>query len=281
MTTPLPTTLGTVLAVASGKGGVGKTNVAVNLAVSLAQLHRSVALVDADFGLGNIDVLLGLAPEHHLGHVLSGEKTLNEIIVDGPHGVQLVPAASGLREMTALAPLQRDRLVTSLARLRRSVDFLMIDTAAGISDNVIDTLTMADRVLLVTNLDPAAIVDAYATAKVVTAASPKATIGIVVNGVRDAQEAGLAFRQLDVAAAKFLHRSLKYYGFVADDPLVRQATLAQRAVVTHAPQCAASRCFRILAARIAGLGPVPGQSLRLSPSTTVSTESAAEVPRCA
>ena len=281
MTTPLPTTLGTVLAVASGKGGVGKTNVAVNLAVSLAQLHRSVALLDADFGLGNIDVLLGLAPEYHLGHVLSGEKTLNEIILEGPLGVQLVPAASGLREMTALEPLQRDRLVTSLARLRRSVDYLMVDTAAGISDNVVDTLTMADRVLLVTNLDPAAIVDAYATAKVVTAASPKAHIGIIVNGVRDAQEAGLAFRQLDVAAAKFLQRSLKYYGFVADDPLVRQATLSQRAVVLHAPQSPASRCFRILAARIAGLGPVPGQSLRLSTSTTVTTEHAAEVPRCA
>ena len=280
MTTPLPTTLGTVLAVASGKGGVGKTNVAVNLAVSLAQLNRSVALLDADFGLGNVDVLLGLAPEYHLGHVLSGEKTLNDIILEGPHGVQLVPAASGLRELTALEPVQRDRLVTSLARLRRSADFLMIDTAAGISDNVIDTLTMADRVLLVTNLDPAAIVDAYATAKVVTAASPKAEIGIIVNGVRDAQEAGLAFRQIDMAAAKFLHRSLKYFGFVADDPLVRQATQAQRAVVMHAPQCPASRCFRILAARIAGFGPVPGQSLRLATATSPS-EPAAEVPRCA
>jgi flagellar biosynthesis protein FlhG len=140
---------------------------------------------------------------------------------------------------------------------------------------------MADRVLLVTNLDPAAIVDAYATAKVVTAASAKTEIGIVVNGVRDAQEAGLAFRQLDVAAAKFLQRSLKYYGYVAEDALVRQATLAQRAVVDHAPQCAASRCFRILAARMAGLGPVPGQSLRLSTTTTVPPNDAAEVPRCA
>jgi len=177
--------------------------------------------------------------------------------------------------------VQRDRLVTSLARLRRAVDFLMIDTAAGISDNVVDTLTMADRVLLVTNLDPAAIVDAYATAKVVTAASPQADIGIIVNCVRDAQEAGLAFRQLDGAAAKFLHRSLKYYGFVAEDPTVRQATLAQRAVVVHAPQCAASRCFRILAARIAGLSPVPGQSARLSVTPTESPEPAAEVPRCA
>jgi flagellar biosynthesis protein FlhG len=139
---------------------------------------------------------------------------------------------------------------------------VLIDTASGISDNVIDTLQLADRVLLVTNLDPSAVVDAYATAKVVTS-SCRAELGIVVNGVRDAQEASLAFRQLDVASVKFLGRSMKYYGFVADDPAVRAATLAQRAVVEHEPQSAASRCFRILAARIAGMGPAPGQAPRL------------------
>jgi flagellar biosynthesis protein FlhG len=280
MTTPLPMTTGTVLAVASGKGGVGKTNVAVNLAVSLGRLGRKVALLDADFGLGNVDVLLGLAPEFHIGHVLSGDKTLDDIIVPGPAGLQIVPASSGLRTMTALSVLQRQRLMVALGRLRRTVDFLMVDTASGISDNVIDTVLMADRVLLVTNLDPAAVVDAYATAKLVTASSPKAEIGIVVNGVRDAQEAGLAFRQLDVAATKFLGRTLRFYGFIVDDPSVREATLTQRAVVDHLPQAPASRCFRILAGRIAGMGPVPGQALRLATGCGESTSSA-EVPRCA
>ena len=280
MTSPVATSAsGTVLAVASGKGGVGKTNVAANLAVALALLGRKVALLDADFGLGNVDVLLGLAPDFHIGHLLSGEKSLDDIAVAGPSGVQIVPGSSGLRALTVLSAVQRQRLMAMLSRLRRTVDFLVVDTASGISENVIDTVLMADRVLLVTNLEPAAVVDAYATAKVVTASSPKAEIGVVVNRVSDAHEAGLAFRQLDVAAAKFLGRPLRFYGFIVNDPTVQQATLSQHAVVDEAPQAPASRCFRILAARIAGMGPVPGQWLR---SATVHPAAAqAEVPRCA
>src|SRR5262249_539951 len=118
MTSPVPMKGGTVLAVASGKGGVGKTNVAVNLAGALARLGRKVALGDADFGLGNVDVLLGLAPSLHIGHVLSGEKAIEEIVVDGPAGVQLVPASSGLSSLTLLNTMQRQRLATALARLR-------------------------------------------------------------------------------------------------------------------------------------------------------------------
>ena len=278
MIAPVRLKTGTVLAVASGKGGVGKTNVAVNLSVALARLGRTVALMDADFGMGNVDVMLGLAPDYHIGHVLSGDKNLDDILLAGPAGIQIVPAGSGLRAMTLLNASQRQRLSATMAKLRRSTEFLLIDTASGISDNVVDTLQLADRVLLVTNLDPSAIVDAYATAKVVTSAS-RAEIGIVVNGVRDAQEASLAFRQLDIAAGKFLGRSLKYYGFVADDPAVRTCTLAQRAVVEREPQSAASRCFRILAARIAGMGPVPGQAIRLA--TGLGEIPPPEVSQCA
>jgi flagellar biosynthesis protein FlhG len=278
MTSPVTALSGTVLAVASGKGGVGKSNVAANLAVALALLGRKVALLDADFGLGNVDVLLGLAPDFHIGHVLSGEKTLDDIAITGPCGVQIIPGSSGLRAMTVLSAVQRQRLVAMLSKLRRTMDFLVVDTASGISDNVIDTVLMADRVVLVTNNEPAAVVDAYATAKVVTASSPKAEIGVVVNRVSDAHDAGLAFRQLDVAAAKFLGRPLRFYGFIVDDPAVQHSTLSQRAVVDEAPQAPASRCFRILAARIAGMGPVPGQSLRPGGPYP---EVAAEVSRCA
>jgi len=279
MTSPVTASSGTVLAVASGKGGVGKTNVAANLAVALALLSRKVALLDADFGLGNVDVLLGLAPDFHIGHLLAGEKTLDDIAITGPCGVRIVPGSSGLRAMTALSAVQRQRLMAMLSKLRRTSEFLVVDTASGISDNVIDTVLMADRVVLVTNNEPAAVVDAYATAKVVTASSPKAEIGVVVNRVSDAHEAGLAFRQLDVAAAKFLGRPLRFYGFVVDDAAVQHSTLSQRAVVDEAPQAPASRCFRILAARIAGMGPVPGQSLR--PGAVYAEPSPVEVPRCA
>ena len=140
-------------------------------------------------------------------------------------------------------------------------------------------LRLAERVALVTSLEPSAVVDAYATAKVLTQTSPETEIGVVVNSVRDGDEAGLAFRQLDVAATRFLGRSLRYYGFVAEDRAVRESVLVQRAVVDHLPQAAASRCYRILASRLAGLGRGPG-GLRLAVGASLS-EGPTEVSKCA
>jgi flagellar biosynthesis protein FlhG len=278
--------LATVVAVTSGKGGVGKTNVTVNVGLSLARLGYRVGLLDADFGLGNVDVMLGLTPHSHIGHVLAGEKTLAEIVMTGPLGMQVVPASSGLQSLTTMSLAQRVALRDVLDELRRQLDFLLIDTAAGISENVIETVCLAERVALVTSLEPSAVVDAYATAKVLTQASPSTEIGVVVNSVRDGDEAGLAFKQLDIAAGRFLGRTLRYYGFVAEDRAVRDSVLVQRAVVDHQPQAVASRCFRILASRLAGLGRGPG-GLRLAVGTTVATPStgaghaSTEVPQCA
>ena len=278
--------LATILAVTSGKGGVGKTNVTVNVGLSLARLGYRVGILDADFGLGNVDVMLGLTPQCHIGHVLIGEKPLAEIVITGPLGVQVIPASSGLQAMTTMTTSQRSRLRDVLDEFRRRLDFLLIDTAAGISDNVIETLCLAERVVLVTSLEPSAVVDAYATAKVLTQTSPAIEIGVVVNGVRDGDEAGLAFKQLDVAATRFLGRSLRYYWFIAEDRAVRDSVLVQRAVVDHQPQAAASRCFRILASRLAGLGRGPG-GLRLAVGAaahegpSISGHRSTEVPQCA
>jgi len=268
-----------VLAVTSGKGGVGKTNVTVNVALSLARLGYRVGLIDADFGLGNIDVMLGLTPDSHIGHLLTGEKTLSEVVVRGPLGVEVLPASSGLQSITSMTSAQRTKLRAALHLFASRLDFLLIDTAAGISDNVIETLRLAERVALVTSLEPSAVVDAYATAKVLTQTSPGTEIGVVVNSVRDGDEAGLAFKQLDVAATRFLGRSLRYYGFIAEDRAVRESVLVQRAVVDHLPQAAASRCYRILASRLAGLGRGPG-GLRLAVGASVS-EGPTEVYECA
>jgi flagellar biosynthesis protein FlhG len=242
-----------ILAVTSGKGGVGKTSVVVNLAVALARLHHRVAILDADFGLGNVDVILGLAPAFHLGHLLAGDKQLHEIIVQGPLGVQIVPASSGLRDLTALTSEQWQRLAQALETLSHEVDFLLIDTAAGISDNVIDLLNGLSRVLVVTSLEPTAIVDAYAVLKILSSTGTDKQIGILVNGARDGDEADLVFRQLDVAAARFLRCRPHYYGHVTHDPAVRDAVLAQRPIVDHHPQSAASRCYRVLASRVSSL----------------------------
>jgi flagellar biosynthesis protein FlhG len=279
--------LATILAVTSGKGGVGKTNVTVNVGLALARLGYRVGILDADFGLGNVDVMLGLTPQSHIGHLLLGEKPLSDIIITGPLGIQVIPASSGLQSMTTMTLSQRARLRDVLDEFRRRLDFLLIDTAAGISDNVIETLCLAERVVLVTSLEPSAVVDAYATAKVLTQTSPETEIGVVVNGVRDGDEAGLAFKQLDVAATRFLGRNLRYYGFIAEDRAVRDSVLVQRAVVDHLPQAVASRCFRILASRLAGLGRGPG-GLRLAVGATMhespasgSTQGSREVPQCA
>ncbi len=278
--TPLPnsTARGTIITITSGKGGVGKTSVVINLALSLARLGHRVGVLDADFGLGNVDVLLGLTPQHHLGDYLAGKKTLEEITLRGPLGIRIIPAGSGVRSLTALGRDQWTQLSAVIRAISRDLDYLLLDTAAGISDNVVEPLLMAERVLVVTSFEPAAVVDAYAVIKIATHAQPEKEIGLVVNGARDADEAAAVFRQLDVASSRFLRRSLRYYGYVVADALVREAALGQRAVVEHAPHGPASRCFRILASRLAGLTPLGSQKPVRPP---VMPANGSEAVRCA
>jgi flagellar biosynthesis protein FlhG len=271
------------IAVTSGKGGVGKTNIVVNLAVALARLHNRVAILDADFGLGNVDVLLGLTPSWHLGHLLAGERSVHDIMVPGPHGVRIIPASSGLRELTALTERQWDRLQRGLDVLKPELDFLLVDTGAGISGNVIDLVSTCARALVVTSPEPTAMVDAYALIKVLTSLDgARPQIGVIVNNARDAAEADLVFKQLEVAATRFLHRTLHSFGFVATDAALREAVVQQRAVVEHAPASAASRCFRMLATRVSGLAPLGGPGLRLvARAATGHRLSGMEAPQCA
>ncbi len=253
------------IAVTSGKGGVGKTSVVVNLATALARLGQRVAILDADFGLGNVDVHLGLTPPWHLGHVLTGTKRVEDIIVRGPAGVLIVPAGSGLNELTALTARQWERLSEARATVSADVDFLLIDTPTGISNNVIDLLRGLEHVLLVTSMEPSAIVDGYAMMKVLSLSNSGKEVGVLVNGVPDRREAETVFRQLDVAARYFLNRRPQYHGYVPFDPAVRDSLLVQRTTMDFAPECPASRCFRALAARLARLAPGSGRGLRPVP----------------
>jgi len=267
----------TVLAITSGKGGVGKTNVTINVAIAMARLGLRVGVLDADFGLGNVDVLLGIAPVAHIGHVVAGEKRLQDVLVRGPHGITIIPAGSGLQSMTSLSGAQRDRLLAALDLACRDLDFLLIDTAAGISDNVMEMLKLAERIVLVTSLEPSAIVDAYALTKVLTGTDAGKDIGVVINSARSAEEASVAFRQIETATRRFLKRSVSYYGHITDDPAVRESVLVQRAIIDLLPQSPASRCYRIVASRLAGLGPAQG-GLRLAPRETATCEG---VSQCA
>lgn len=270
-----------VVAVTSGKGGVGKTNVAVNLAVALARLHHRVAILDADFSLGNVDVLLGLAPAYHVGHVLTGERALKDVMVTGPNGIQVIPASSGLRELAVLTARQRQRLGEAVQTLCTDFDFLLVDTAAGVSDNVIGMVQGANLALIVTSVDPTAVVDAYAMVKLLTKSDPRLELGLLVNDARDPDEARLVHTQLDIAATRFLQRRLQYFGHISHDPALREAVLVQRAVVDHEPQAASSRCFRSLAFRLSGMSH-GGPGLRVVAGRPAGAMAAqAEVLQCA
>jgi flagellar biosynthesis protein FlhG len=267
---------GRVIAIAGPKGGVGKTSIAVNVGVALSRLGLRVGVLDGDFALGNVDVLLGLTPVVHLGHLLDGERSLAEITLDGPSGISVIPASSGNPRLTALTSVQRGRLKAALDQLCGLLDFVLVDTASGISDNVMETITLADRALIVTSLEPSSVVDAYAMAKVLSNLAPSLDLAIVANAVRGSEEGNLAYRQLDIASTRFLNRSLRYLGFIAEDAAVREAVLMQRAVVEHAPQSLASRGYRALAAKLAGIGPSSGHSIDVE--RALESE---EISRCA
>ena len=239
-----------ILAVTSGKGGVGKTNVVANLSASLSELGKKTVVLDADFGLANVDVLLGLTPRYHLGHVLFGNKTLNEIMVQGPCGIRVIPASSGLQRMSELTPAQRNRLVECFAGLDSDTDYLVIDTAAGISRNVVHFLLSAQEVIVVSAPEPTAIVDAYAVIKTVLAEDPEKKIQILINSAEKAGEAHDVFCQINSVVKRFLNREINYLGHIEWDSCVPQAVRSQILVTQRYPDCPASRCFRDLAQRI-------------------------------
>jgi flagellar biosynthesis protein FlhG len=240
-----------ILAVTSGKGGVGKTNVVANLAVSLSELGKKVVVLDADFGLANIDVLLGLTPRFHLGHVLFGNKTLSEIMVQGPHGIRIIPASSGLQRLSELTPEQREHLVESFALLDTDTDFFIIDTAAGISHNVIHFLLAAHEVIVVSAPEPTAIVDAYAVIKIILAEDPSKVIHVLINSVHREAEAKEVFAQINSVVNRFLSCEISYLGHIERDSHVPQAVRSQVLVTHMYPEAPASRCFRQLARTIA------------------------------
>jgi flagellar biosynthesis protein FlhG len=232
-----------VMAIASGKGGVGKTNVVAGLAMALAQQGSRVVVLDADFGLANLDILLGLSPTYTLEHVLKGEKLLEEILIEGPFGIRIIPASSGIQELTRLDAAAELRLVQGLQRVSQGVDWLLIDTAAGIHDSVIKLLMAAQEVLLVTTPEPTALVDAYAMVKVVHLRDPHKDLWLLVNNAQSQEEAEETIEQLQAAIRRFLDREIQVLGMVPSDAYMLQAVRQQRCVVDLYPQAPAAQAF--------------------------------------
>ena len=236
-----------VLAISSGKGGVGKTNVVAGLALALAKQGQRVVIVDADFGLANLDILLGLTPQSTLEQVLRGEKVLEEILIEGPEGIRIVPASSGVQELTRLDAIAELRLVQGLQRIAEGTDWMLVDTAAGVHDSVIKLLMAAQQVLLVATPEPASLVDAYAVLKVLHLRDAEKPIRVVVNNAQSAEEAEETIQQLDLATRRFLGRPVEALGAIPHDPWLLQAVREQRCVVDRFPHSPSAKAFESLA----------------------------------
>ncbi|MES2607086.1 MAG: MinD/ParA family protein [Pseudomonadota bacterium] len=247
-----------VVAVASGKGGVGKSNISVNLAVALAQQKKSVMVMDADLGLANIDVLLGLRPQYDLYHVITGQKTLEEIIIEGPHGIGIVPATSGVKRMTELAMTEHAGLIHAFDALNRAVEVLIIDTAAGIADSVVVFCKAAQEVIVVVCDEPASITDAYALIKVLHLDHKVKRFQVLCNQVQNSAHGRQLYAKLAKVADTYLDVSLGYLGCVPHDEKLKQAVKLQKPVVDAFPHSASAIAFKGLADSLLALPPASG-----------------------
>ncbi len=245
-----------VIAVTGGKGGVGKTNVSINLAVAMADLGRRVMVLDADLGLANIDVVLGLHPENDLSHVLSGECTLDEVLIEGPSGIRVVPAASGVQQMAELSEAEHAGLIRAFSDVSADLDVLIIDTAAGISDVVVSFSRAAQEVVVVVCDEPASITDAYALIKLLNREYGIDRFRILSNMARSAREGQDLYNKMCRVTDRYLDVMLSYMGSIPYDDNLRKAVRAQKPVVQAFPRSRAAQTFKNLAKK-ADNWPIP------------------------
>lgn len=239
-----------VMSFTSGKGGVGKTHMVVNLAYALRRLGARVMILDADLGLANVDVLLGLAPRFNIQHVLAGQKTLAEVLVEGPAGMLILPASSGVQDLVDLTEGQRLQILAELDALETQLDFLLVDTGAGISANVMYFNMAAQDIVVVVTPEPTSMTDAYALMKVLSTKYAEKNFKVLLNAVAHAAEAKDVFRRLSTVAERFLNISLDYLGFVVYDTAFSQAVRQQKPLMGLYPTSVAAGCFRDLAQRM-------------------------------
>jgi len=237
-----------VIAVTSGKGGVGKTNVVANLAITFQRMGRSVLVFDADLGLANIDIIFGLNPKDNIEGVIKGEKELSEIIVKGPEGISIIPASSGVQELTHLTEGQKINLLNEFDMLNDNFDVLLIDTGAGISSNVTYfNLAARERIVVVTP-EPASITDAYALMKVMFYQHGTKEFILLINMTKDEEEAQSVYRSLSKVGTKFMPGiCIDYAGYILWDRLLANAVSRREAVVCLFPEAPASKKFREIA----------------------------------
>ena len=239
-----------VIAVASGKGGVGKTNVSVNLGVSLSKIGHRVLLMDADMGLANVDIMLGLQTKYNLSHVLDGDKTLQEVIVEGPAGLKIIPAASGVRRMAQLTAMENAGIINAFSELNGELDILIVDTAAGIADSVVSFCRAAQEVVVVVTDEPASITDAYALIKVLSRDYQLTRFRLLANQSRTPEQGKILYEKLARVCEQFLDVSLDYFGSVPFDHDLRDAVQKQVPVTVYRPNSESAKAFKNLAQKV-------------------------------
>lgn len=239
-----------VIAVTSGKGGVGKTNFSSNLSLVMARTGQRVIAVDADLGLANLHVILGVTPRYHLEHVIRGERTLRDTLHEAPGGIQIIAGGSGITELANLDETRRDAFVAGLSELDALADIILLDTGAGLSRNVLAFLCAVEEIIVVTTPEPTAITDAYATIKVVSKENPSARLMLVVNMAQSEAEAEAVAGRLMQIAGQFLRVQLEFLGYIPHDPAVSRAVRIQKPFTVSAPDSAAAQAIARIAAQL-------------------------------
>lgn len=240
-----------VIAVASGKGGVGKTNISTNMAIAYANLGKRVVLMDADLGLANVNVVLGIIPKYNLYHLIRRQKTMNEIIMDTNYGIRIVAGASGFSKIANLNEDERQGFVEELSELSNA-DVVIIDTGAGVSNNVLSFVASADEAIIVTTPEPTAITDAYGIIKIIATEIDNLSLNLklIVNRVSSVTEGKKVAERVCNIAGQFLNLKVDYLGYVYDDPEVHQSVLRQKPFIVANPKSKASICLQHIVGRL-------------------------------
>ena len=246
-----------VIAVTSGKGGVGKTHLACNLAVLAARAGRRVLLLDADLGLANADIVLGVAPHRHLGHVLDGSFPIQDVLAEGPCGVRILAASTGVQELTRLDDEQKQRLLLALDAVEDRFDLVLIDCGAGIGDNVLFFVGAAHEVLLVASPEPTSLTDAYAAVKVLSGGARVDRFSLVVNPASSEAQARQVYAKLTSVTDRFLTARIALLGHIPRDENLQRALVAQRPVVELFPRSPCSRALERISRAILDAPPRP------------------------
>lgn len=239
-----------VITVTSGKGGVGKTNITVNLAIALSDMGKRVTILDADFGLANIDVMLGILPKYSLADVLYNNKSIFDVLSNGPGNIRFLSGGSGIEELVKLDKEHIEKFMTNISLLDKLSDVILIDTGAGLSDNVMSFIMAADEVILVTTPEPTSITDAYALIKMVSKRDKDKKIRVVVNRAENANEANDILNKLSIVTSKFLELKLEPLGFILYDELVIKAVKMQQPFLLSYPKSNASKHIKDISAKI-------------------------------